>query len=195
MKLIVIRLALLVQARHYIHGLPDLGGLNYKAVKMKKNNDITIWSLREITRLVKEKQTSLNIVSIRSTDLPHDTYDDFDECHNNYGDVIIECFDDIVAPQDGYTVPTKEHIIRILKWAMSKELIAVHCTAGVSRSSAIAYLISCHRSSPKEALKILDPMKHSPNRLILYLGMEVLGDESVMSEYLAWFDRSYGHLP
>lgn len=161
---------------------------------MKKNTDITIWSLREIAGLIREKPTDLNIVSIRSTDISPATYDVFEECRSNYGNIIVEYFDDIRIPQDGFTAPAKEQIMRILKWAMDKEHIAVHCTAGISRSSAIAYLIACHRSSPKEALKILDPMKHSPNRLILYLGMEALGDKTVMSEYMFWFDRSYGHL-
>lgn len=161
---------------------------------MKKNTDITIWSLREISALIREKPTDLNIVSIRSTEIPQATYDVFEECRSNYGNIIVEYFDDIQIPQDGFIVPAKEQIMRILKWAMDKEHIAVHCTAGISRSSAIAYLIACHRSSPKEALKILDPMKHSPNRLILYLGMEALGDKTVMSEYMFWFDRSYGHL-
>ena len=161
---------------------------------MKKNTDITIWSLREISALIREKPTDLNIVSIRSTEIPQATYDVFEECRSNYGNIIVEYFDDIQIPQDGFIVPAKEQIMRILKWAMDKEHIAVHCTAGISRSSAIAYLIACHRSSPKQALKILDPMKHSPNRLILHLGMEVLGDKAVMSEYMFWFDRSYGHL-
>ncbi len=161
---------------------------------MKNNTDITIWSIKEISRLLKEKKTGFNIVSIRSTDLSQDTYDVFDEFRNNYEDITMEWFDDIRAPQKGLTVPNEEHISRILKWAISKEHIAVHCTEGISRSSAIAYLIACQRSSPEEALKILDPMKHGPNRLILKLGMEVLGDKTVMSEYMFWFDRSYGHL-
>lgn len=159
---------------------------------MKKSTDIKILGLREITCLLREKKTDFNIVSIRSTELPQTTYDAFDECRGNYEDIIIECFDDIISPQVGYTVPTEEHVRRILKWAMSREQLAVHCTAGVSRSSAIAYLIACQRSSPKEALKILDPMKHSPNRLILYLGAEVLGNEEIMLEYMFWFNRSYG---
>ena len=161
---------------------------------MKNDTDITIWSLSEITGKIREKPSGFNIVSIRSTELPQSAYAVFDECRSNYADMIIEYFDDIISPHAGYKVPTHDHIRRILKWAMSKEHIAVHCTAGISRSSAIAYLISCHRSSPKEALKILDPAKHSPNRLILYLGMEVLEDETVLSEYMAWFSRAYAHL-
>lgn len=161
---------------------------------MKKNTDITIWSLREIAGLIKEKPTDLNIVSIRSTEIPQATYDIFEEYRNNYENIIVEYFDDIRFPQEGFTIPAKEHVMRILKWAVDKEHIAVHCTAGISRSSAIAYVIACQKSSPKEALKILDPMKHGPNHLILKLGMEVLGDKTVMSEYMFWFDRTYGHL-
>ena len=161
---------------------------------MKKNIDITIWNFEDLARQIKEHPTGFNIVSIRSSDLPQSKFDVFTECSSNYEDMTVECFDDITAPRDGYIVPTQEHIRRILKWAMDKERIAVHCTAGISRSSAIAYLIACHRSSPKQALKVLDPEKHSPNRLILYLGMEILGDESVMTEFAEWFKRSYSDL-
>jgi len=161
---------------------------------MKKDIDITIWNFEELTRQIMEKPTGFNIVSIRSSDLPQTKFAVFSEFSNNYEDITVECFDDITAPRDGYIVPTHEHIRRILKWAMDRERIAVHCTAGISRSSAIAYLIACHRSSPKQALKVLNPLKHSPNRLILYLGMEVLGDESVMTEFAEWFKRSYSDL-
>lgn len=161
---------------------------------MKKNTEITIWSLKGITCLIREMPTAYNIISIRNSDMAQPEYEVFDKFRPNYAGIITEYFDDIVTPQDGFTAPTQEDISRILKWAMDKELIAVHCGAGISRSSAIAYLIACHRSSPKEALKVLDPMKHSPNRLILYIGMEVLGDKAVMSEYMGWFDRSYAHV-
>jgi len=158
---------------------------------MKQPINITIFSLGEITKRIKEKPTGFNIVSIRSSDISPAKYDVFDKYRSNYRDIIIECFDDIKAPQDGFITPMKEHIRRILKWAMDKENIVVHCTAGISRSSAIAYLIACQMSSPKQALKVFDPLKHCPNRLILNIGVEVLGDESILSEYLKWFDRTY----
>ncbi|HCE46440.1 MAG TPA: hypothetical protein DET40_23090 [Lentisphaeria bacterium] len=137
--------------------------------------------------LIRRNPTGLNIVSIRSSRLPDSEYAFFDEFRANYKDIIIEKFDDIKVPEEGWIVPELEHVRRILGWAEERENIAVHCTAGISRSSAIAYLIACQRSSPKQAVKVLDPAKHAPNRLIIKLGMDVLGDEAVMLEYIKWF--------
>jgi len=159
---------------------------------MKKKNEITIWSLEDIADLIRRKPTGLNIVSIRSSCLPDSEYAFFDEFRGNYKDVIVEKFDDITAPEDGWIVPGAEHVRRILGWSEEKGNIAVHCTAGISRSPAIAYLIACQRISPQQAVKILDPAMHSPNRLIIKLGMEVMGDEAVMTEYVKWFDKSRG---
>ena len=162
---------------------------------MKKNNDITIWSLGDIARAITEKRTGFNIVSIRSSDAPTGTYDDFEKHRHNYRDIIIECFDDLRFPEEGFITPSHEHIRRILKWAKGKERIAVHCTAGISRSSAVAYLIACQRVSPKKAVKILDPAKHCPNKIVLEIGKEIFKDESICTEYAEWFEKSYVNFP
>jgi len=153
--------------------------------------DITIWSLGNIARTITEVPTVFNIVSIRSSNIPQKEYGAFEKYRRNYKDITIEFFDDIRIPVDGHITPSQESIGRILKWAEKRKHIAVHCTAGISRSSAIAYLIACQRTSPKHAVKILDPAKHSPNLLILNLGAEILGNKSVSTEYVKWFEKAF----
>jgi len=135
--------------------------------------------------------SDFNIVSIRSSNMFPDEYDAFEKYRKNYKDIIVEHFDDIRAPEEGWIVPAKEHVQRILDWSIDRKNIAVHCTAGISRSSAIAYLIACQRCPPKEALEVLDPMMHFPNRLIIRLGAEVMEDESVINEYNKWYEEEY----
>jgi len=159
---------------------------------MRNKIDVTIWSLEEITRKISEWPTEFNIVSIRSSDVPPKLYGAFEKHRRNYKNIIVECFDDLTLPRAGLIMPSHEHIQRILMWTKGKDKIAVHCTAGISRSAAVAYLIACQQTSPKKALGLFEPAIHCPNRLILELGVEILKDESVLSEYTEWFERTYG---
>jgi predicted protein tyrosine phosphatase len=70
--------------------------------------------------------------------------------------------------------PKKDHIAAILEFAKDKDNFVVSCHAGVSRSSASAFVIACSREDPKEAVKILDKRRHDPNSLIVKYGSELL---------------------
>jgi predicted protein tyrosine phosphatase len=81
-------------------------------------------------------------------------------------------------PTGGMVLPKREHIEPILSFAREKEHIVVHCTAGVSRSSAVAFLIECQRTgSSSEAVKVLNPKIHFPNTTIISIGEMILGME------------------
>jgi predicted protein tyrosine phosphatase len=75
-----------------------------------------------------------------------------------------------------------DDVKKALEWSKGKDRIVVHCGAGVSRSSSIAYVIACQRLGAKEAVKILDMSIHAPNPLIVSLGAEALNDKSVEDE-------------
>jgi predicted protein tyrosine phosphatase len=59
---------------------------------------------------------------------------------------LILPMDDIVSPQDGYTVPGEEHVLRLVKfvkgWDRSTPMV-VHCFAGISRSTGAAFVAAC----------------------------------------------------
>jgi hypothetical protein len=53
----------------------------------------------------------------------------------------------------------------------------------------MAYLIACQERCVAEAVKLLDPTRHRPNRLIIALGDAVLGIPEVLDEFDTWRHR------
>ena len=83
------------------------------------------------------------------------------------------------ANDDGF--PTREHLERILAWVKIRDRrnLLVHCTAGVSRSASVAFLIACTLEPPEVAIKRLDVLKHFPNEHIMKLGSEILDNPRI----------------
>ncbi len=95
-------------------------------------------------------------------------------------------FEDVTEPAPGVRPPTEEDVRAALEWSAGCGDLVVACHAGVSRSAALAYVIRCHDWSPRQALQVLTPGWHQPNRLIVRLGAELLGSPDVYGAYLAW---------
>lgn len=59
---------------------------------------------------------------------------------------LVLAVDDIVAHADGFTVPADDHIKRLIdfagRWDRRTPLV-VHCFAGISRSTAAAFVAAC----------------------------------------------------
>jgi len=92
------------------------------------------------------------------------------------GDLLVLTFEDIDHDMPGRFPPARDDVRRALEWARGRDKIIVHCSAGISRSAAIAYVIEAWRTGlPAQAIKVLSPLKHHPNRLIVSLGAEELG--------------------
>lgn len=103
-------------------------------------------------------------------------------------DYTVAKFYDVTFPIASRLPPTKEDVVKILEWTKDKEEpFVVSCAAGVSRSSAIAYLVAYQKSnSVDEALSVLDPNIHEPNSLIVKYGSELLSCEDIYTRYLQW---------
>lgn len=71
--------------------------------------------------------------------------------------------------------PQKEHVEAILQFAEDKDNFIICCHAGISRSSATAFVVACAKNDPKEAVKFLNVRKHDPNSLVVKYGSELLG--------------------
>lgn len=86
-------------------------------------------------------------------------------------------FNDIVAPQDGLVHPAAEHVEAILgfarRWPREAPLV-VHCFAGISRSTASAYIAACALNPARDeaeiaaALRAASPVA-TPNALLVAL--------------------------
>lgn len=100
-------------------------------------------------------------------------------------------FHDVEFVQAIYTTPPKEDVEKALAWSEGKDELVVACHAGISRSSAIAYLCQCKRvDHPRLALNILTPFRHHPNSLIVKIGAEILKDRVILDEYYKWMNTN-----
>src|ERR1700740_486520 len=59
---------------------------------------------------------------------------------------LVLSMDDIIEPLDGYSPPSEEHIKRLVEflkgWDRGTPLV-IHCLAGISRSTAGAFVAAC----------------------------------------------------
>lgn len=149
---------------------------------MKYFKPIQICSLYEAYATIFKEKTSYNIVSIRSPEESEEIEHFFDKYKENYNSVFVRCFDDIYEPIPGYIMPKKQDFKAVLNWSKDKDDLLVHCYAGISRSAAVAYLIECTRKPPDEAVKILNRSLHYPNRLIVEMGANILGNPDILKE-------------
>ncbi|MCK0206939.1 tyrosine phosphatase family protein [Starkeya koreensis] len=106
-------------------------------------------------------------------------------------------FNDIVAPQDGLIHPAAEHVDAILgfvrRWPREAPLV-VHCFAGISRSTASAYIAACALSPYRDeaaiaqALRVSSPVA-TPNALLVALADAALGRQGRMVAAVAAIGR------
>lgn len=90
---------------------------------------------------------------------------------------------DIVAPQEGLIHPSREHVEQLIQfatgWSMRGPLV-VHCWAGISRSTAAAFITLCALNPDAPERLIAQRIRKasptaSPNRLLVTLADDVLG--------------------
>ncbi len=103
-------------------------------------------------------------------------------------DHLLLRFNDIVAPQQGLTPPSPADIEALIifaqTWTGPAPLLA-HCWAGISRSTAAAYIIAClHHASGAERdlaqlLRRAAP-ESTPNRLMIALSDVILQRDGQM---------------
>lgn len=100
-------------------------------------------------------------------------------------------FEDIEHERVGYDTAKEDHIRQAIEWAKDKDKLIVACRAGISRSSAIAYLVASSKFGPQEAVKILNMEIHQPNRLVVSLGAKVLGSDRINEVLDDWMKDLY----
>jgi predicted protein tyrosine phosphatase len=94
-------------------------------------------------------------------------------------------FNDIVEPRPGLVLPDRDLLAHIIEFGRKARLpMVIHCWAGISRSSAAAYVLACDRSPGQEG-DIADELRRrapfaTPNRLMVALADDLLGREGRM---------------
>jgi len=70
---------------------------------------------------------------------------------------LVLAVDDIAMPMEGYTVPAQEHLERLIDfvglWDRAAPMV-VHCYAGISRSTAGAYVAACALNPARDEQQI-----------------------------------------
>jgi len=144
---------------------------------------IIIASRKTSRELAEEHPGRFNIISILEPEIL-EAPKEVREFSKSY---IPLFFHDIEYKRHGYVEPKMEHVEKAIAFAEGKDDLIVACHAGISRSSAIAYLVQCTREEfPRQALRVLKPVKHYPNALIVKLGAELLKNDSILDEYYNW---------
>ncbi len=101
---------------------------------------------------------------------------------------LILGMDDICAPTDGYVIPCDEHVHRLIDfvsgWNRHKPMV-VHCYAGISRSTAGAYVAACALNPRRDERAIADELRRAsptatPNARIVSLADRMLGRDGRM---------------
>jgi predicted protein tyrosine phosphatase len=110
---------------------------------------------------------------------------------------LVLRFNDIIRPTEGLTEASRNDIEKLIAFARSWHGTApllAHCWAGISRSTAAAYIIACaHRADGKEqnlayALRHASPQA-TPNPLMIALADDILGRSGRMVQAIASIGR------
>jgi predicted protein tyrosine phosphatase len=91
--------------------------------------------------------------------------------------------DDIPEPADGLVAPCEDHVQRLIAFARGWDRatpLVVHCYAGISRSTAGAFVTACALNPGRAELQIANELRRcsntaSPNRRIVSIADQLLG--------------------
>ena len=104
---------------------------------------------------------------------------------------------DIVVAQDGHVLPTEEHVAQVIDFVRGwdrREPLVIHCYAGVSRSTAAAYIAACVVDEDRTELEIARELRDrsptaTPNALLVAVADTMLKREGRMIEAIAAIGR------
>src|SRR5476651_2432397 len=101
---------------------------------------------------------------------------------------LVLAVDDIAEPMDGYTVPATEHVQRLIDfvgtWDRAAPMV-VHCYAGISRSTAGAFVTACALNPDRDEQEIAWEIRRAsrtaqPNARIVSIADRLLNRQGRM---------------
>jgi len=110
---------------------------------------------------------------------------------------LVLNFHDIPIAMAGYIAPNSEIVAAILefgvRWDRGAPML-VHCWAGVSRSTAAAFILRCRQAPPGDEQLIAEAMRRvspfaSPNALMVSIADKMLGRGGRMNAAIAAIGR------
>lgn len=152
---------------------------------------IIVGPLNKVQPLIDEHGVS-HVVTLLAPDTPHETPRGIAaEKH------LKLFFHDIVQHMDGHTPPRAadaERLIRFLQAWDREAPMLIHCWAGISRSTAAAYVALCLFRPQADEEELAFELRRAspsatPNKLIVSLADEVLGRNGRMVQSIAKIGR------
>jgi len=110
---------------------------------------------------------------------------------------LILGMDDITEPLTGYVAPADEHVTKLIafvqRWNRAKPLV-IHCYAGISRSTAGAFVAACALNPQRDETSIARALRQvsptaTPNIRIVSLADRVLGRKGRMTSAIEMIGR------
>ncbi|MEP3278926.1 MAG: tyrosine phosphatase family protein [Stappiaceae bacterium] len=110
---------------------------------------------------------------------------------------LFLAFNDIIEPMDGMTPPATIHVEKLLEfvedWDQSSPML-IHCWAGISRSTAGAYITSCYLNPHRSELEIARKLRHAapsatPNIRLVRIADKLLSRDGRMEEAVTSIGR------
>lgn len=104
---------------------------------------------------------------------------------------------DISAPMDGHVVPAEAHVERFLafmrRWDREAPVL-IHCWAGISRSTAAAYIAACALAPQRDEVELAARLRQAspsatPNARLVAIADAMLGRDGRMREAIAAIGR------
>ncbi len=104
---------------------------------------------------------------------------------------------DITEPQDGMIMPGDEHVLRLLEFAKGwdrSQAMVVHCYAGISRSTAAAFITLCATRPERDEREIAKRLRAAsrfatPNSRLVAIADRMLERNGRMIEAIAEIGR------
>ena len=144
--------------------------------------DIHICSLSQLNETVERTRARYVISAINPWSIPNTPAGVDTDNH------LRIAINDIDAPHGELVHPESHHIETLIgfagRWAQDGPLV-IHCLAGISRSSASAFIVACALNQSARETKIADALRAAsttahPNGLMIRLADELLGRDGRM---------------
>ncbi|MCP4937396.1 MAG: tyrosine protein phosphatase [bacterium] len=95
---------------------------------------------------------------------------------------------DIESPASGFVTPSTQHVEQLIKYALQWDQLnplVIHCWAGISRSTAAAFIALCALNPHQDELHIARSIRNksvtaTPNSLLVSCADQVLGRSGQM---------------
>jgi len=105
---------------------------------------------------------------------------------------LVLSMDDIAEPLDGYLPPDDDHVTRLIAFVRNWDRVnplVVHCFAGISRSTAGAYVTACTLNPARNELAIARDLRRlsvtaNPNPRIVAIADRLLASYDVNSVWI-----------